>query len=192
MNPIFNLIWIQYRQRSSVVDGWGSITTPYGTYDCLRIKHEITETDSVQIDVTGTGIPIWFELPVPPSIEYEWISKNEFTPILSIRTTLGAVDETVTQIKYKDEYLGLDAGTHENTMSLKLGPNPVTEELFINGLNAHAKYQLISTEGKIIQSGNIIFQGEQTSLKLDGLKSGTYLIHITDGENQFAQRIIKQ
>jgi hypothetical protein len=77
-------------------------------------------------------------------------------------------------------------------MSIKLGPNPVTEELFINGLSADAEYQLISTEGKIIQSGNIIFQGEQTSLKLDGLKSGTYLIHITDGEKQFAQRIIKQ
>ena len=158
----------------------------------MRIKHEITETDSVQIDVTGTGIPIWFELPVPPSIEYEWISKNELTPILSIRTTLGAVDETVTQIKYKDEYLGLDAGIHENTMSIKLGPNPVTEELFINGLSTDAEYQLISTEGRIIQSGNIIFHGEQTSLKLDGLKPGTYLIHITDGEKQFTQRIIKQ
>ena len=192
LNPIFDLIWIQYIQRNSVVDGWGSITTPYGTFECLRIKHEITETDSVQIDVTGTGIPIWFELPVPPSIEYEWISKNELTPILSIRTTLGAVDETVTQIKYKDEYLGLDAGTHENTISLNLGPNPVTEDLFINGLSSDAAYQLISTEGKIIQSGNINFQGEQTSLRLEGLKSGTYLIHITDGEKQFAQRIIKQ
>ena len=51
---------------------------------------------------------------------------------------------------------------------------------------------LPSAEGKIIQSGNINFQGEQTSLRLEGLKSGTYLIHITDGEKRFAQRIIKQ
>ena len=87
--------------------------------------------------------------------------------------------------------MGLDAGIHENTISLKLGPNPVTEDLFIKGY-LDAAYQLISTEGKIIQSGNINFQGEQTSLRLDGLKSGTYLIHITNGEKQFAQRIIKQ
>ena len=71
---------------------------------------------------------------------------------------------------------------------------PKCESSFLGVLHIEedAAYQLISTEGKIIQSGNIICQGEQTSLKLDGLKSGTYLIHITDGEKRFIQRIIKQ
>ena len=31
MNPFYNGIWVQYRQRSSLVDGWGSITTPRNT-----------------------------------------------------------------------------------------------------------------------------------------------------------------
>ena len=70
-----------------------------------------------------------------------------------------------------------------------MGPNPVTEDLFINGLSSDAAYQLISTE---VKSFNVeTFQGEQSSLKLDGLKSGTYLIHITDGEKQL-HKILKQ
>ena len=139
MNPIFNLIWIQYRQRSSTVDGSGTVNTPYGSFDCLRVKHEITEIDSVFIDLTGT--PMWIELPVPPSVEYEWITKNELAPVLSIRTTNAGGNETVTQIKYRDIYLGLDAGINENTMNLKVGPNPVQNMLLINGLIEDAPYQ---------------------------------------------------
>ena len=53
MNPFYNGIWIQYKQRSSVVDGWGNIVTPYGSFDALRIDHFITETDSLFVDFVG-------------------------------------------------------------------------------------------------------------------------------------------
>ena len=189
LNPIFNLIWIQYRQRSSSVDGWGTITTPYGIFDCLRVKHEIAETDSVLIDFAGTGNPVWIELPVPPSIEYEWIAKDELAPILSIRTTNAGGNETVTQIKYRDIYLGLDAGVNENTLNLEVGPNPVNNILFINGLNEETPYQLLSLEGKVIQMGTV----NHMSAKIDvsELNTGIFLIHIGEGSQKFTKRIVK-
>jgi len=189
MNPIFNLIWIQYRQRSSSVDGWGTITTPFGSFDCLRVKHEITETDSVLIDFAGTGNPIWIELPVPPSVDYEWIAKNELAPILSIRTTNAGGNETVTQIKYRDIYLGLDAGINENTLNLKIGPNPVNNTLLINGLNEETPYQLLSLEGKVIQTGTMNHMNSK--IDVSELKTGIFLIHIGEGTQKFTKRIIK-
>ena len=189
MNPIFNLIWIQYRQRSSSVDGWGTITTPFGSFDCLRVKHEITETDSVLIDFAGTGNPIWIELPVPPSVDYEWIAKNELAPILSIRTTNAGGNETVTQIKYRDIYLGLDAGINENTLNLKIGPNPVNNTLLINGLNEETPYQLLSLEGKVIQTGTMNHMNAK--IDVSELKTGIFLIHIGEGTQKFTKRIIK-
>lgn len=189
LNPIFNLIWIQYRQRSSAVDGWGTITTPYGSFDCLRVKHEIAETDSVLIDFAGTGNPIWIELPVPPSVEYEWIAKNELAPILSIRTTNAGGNETVTQIKYRDIYLGLDAGINENTLSLKVGPNPVNNTVLINGLNEETPYQLLSLEGKVIQTGTVNHMNAK--IDVSELKTGIFLIHIGEGTQKFTKRMIK-
>jgi len=191
MNPIFNLIWIQYRQRSSSVDGWGTITTPYGIFDCLRVKHEITETDSVLIDFAGTGNPIWIELPVPPSVEYEWIAKNELAPILSIRTTNAGGNETVTQIKYRDIYLGLDAGINENTLNLKVGPNPAQNTLLINGLNEDMPYQLLSLEGKVIQKG-VVQNQMDSKIDVSELNTGIFLIHIGEGTRKFTKRIIIQ
>ena len=191
LNPIFNLIWIQYRQRSSSVDGWGTITTPYGIFDCLRVKHEITETDSVLIDFAGTGNPIWIELPVPASVEYEWIAKNELAPILSIRTTNAGGNETVTQIKYRDIYLGLDAGINENTLNLKVGPNPAQNTLWINGLNEDMPYQLVSLEGKVIQKG-VVQNQMDSKIDVSELNTGIFLIHIGEGTQKFTKRIIIQ
>ena len=194
MNPIFNLIWIQYRQRSSTVDGWGTVTTPYGSFDALRVKHEITELDSVFIDLTGT--PMWIELPVPLSVEYEWLSKNELAPILSIRISLAGGNETVTQIKYKDIYLGLDASITENTLQLNIGPNPVEDDLFINGLEGNAPYQIVTLEGKVIRSGivqdeNLVSNAGISRVDMRGLNTGIYLIHIGEGLQTFTQRIVK-
>ena len=191
MNPIFNLIWIQYRQRSSTVDGWGSISTPYGTFDCIRVKHEIAETDSVLIDFAGTGTPIWIELPVPPSVEYEWIAKNELAPVLSIRTTNAGGNETVTQIKYRDIYLGLDAGINENTLNLNVGPNPVENELMIKGLKGDEIFDICSLDGKVVLSGKLMNQGSFAQIDMSTLHTGAYLLHVGKGTKSFTQRIIK-
>ena len=141
------------------------------------------------IDFAGTGNPVWIELPVPPSIEYEWIAKDELAPILSIRTTNAGGNETVTQIKYRDIYLGLDAGVNENTLNLEVGPNPVNNILFINGLNEETPYQLLSLEGKVIQMGTV----NHMSAKIDvsELNTGIFLIHIGEGSQKFTKRIVK-
>ena len=47
LNPATDIKFIQHRQRNSVVDGWGSITTPLGTFNALRIRHDITENQRV-------------------------------------------------------------------------------------------------------------------------------------------------
>ena len=189
MNPIFNLIWIQYKQRSSTVDGWGTITTPYGTFEALRIKHEINEIDSVFIDLTGT--PSWFELPVPPSVEYEWISKDEIEPILNIRTSLTAGTETVTQVKYKDNYIATEVGIQENTLALSIEPNPFMDHLFITGLTNSMPYTLITSQGKVIQTGTLNPQNGDTRIQLNLIPKGNYLIHIGSGSEQYIQRIVK-
>lgn len=191
MNPIFNLIWIQYKQRNSIVDGWGTVTTPYGTFEALRIKHEINEIDSVLIDLTGTGTPIWFELPVPPSVQYEWIAKDEIEPVLSIRTSLAAGTETVNQVKYKDNYIATEVGITENTIALSVGPNPVKDQLLITGLTNSLPYTLITTEGKSIQSGTLNPQNGSDQIRLNNVPKGTYLIHIGNNTQKFIQRIVK-
>ena len=83
---------------------------------------------------------------MPPSIEYEWIAKDEIEPLLTIRTSLAAGTETVTQVNYKDNYITSEADIEENTITLSVGPNPVKDQLLITGLTNSLPYTLITSE----------------------------------------------
>ena len=83
--------------RINVVDGWGSLTTPYGTYNCIRVKSTVQETDTISITT-----PIAFSLPVSNNkTEYKWIANGQKIPILEIAVPTGTLGGTTT-IKYRD------------------------------------------------------------------------------------------
>ncbi len=83
-------------KRINVVDGWGALTTPYGTFDCIRVKSIVQETDTLKITT-----PIAFSLPVAHNkTEYKWIAKGKKTPILEISVATGT--GAATTIKYRD------------------------------------------------------------------------------------------
>lgn len=188
LNPIYNAIWIQYRTRNTEVDGYGSITTPYGTFDVLRIRHEIIESDSVFIDLFEGAE--WYELPVPVRYEYEWITKSEKEPILKVLTRLDASgEETVTGVLYKDNFLDLNAGIEESQNSVRIGPNPVINSVFVHGVAGSFDYQVIGMYGEVLQKGT---QHNDNAINFNKINPGTYLIVIDTLSGRTMQKIIKQ
>ncbi len=170
LNPVSNTIWRQYRQRYSTVDGWGSIITPYGTFNCLRIDHLIKETDSILVEVFGT--PIWAPITLPDSHEYEWIANGEKEPILRITTSIIAGNETVTKIEFKDnqQYVGIDELSNQFTIF----PNPASKILTIEGIQKTTSYTIISNDGKLVSSGEISPMNNQ--IQIDNIITGSYQI----------------
>src|SRR6185295_16658519 len=74
--------------RHNEADGWGSLTTPYGTFDVVRVKTTIMAHDSIYID---TLLNFGFAIDAPAEIDYKWIGKGQGEPLLQINTTLGGV-----------------------------------------------------------------------------------------------------
>ncbi|RMG72821.1 MAG: hypothetical protein D6722_04740, partial [Bacteroidetes bacterium] len=78
-----NLLYVEQEiNRRWEVDGWGTLTTPYGTYQTLRLVTDITGYDSVALDTIQIG------LPRPRQRLYEWWAQEEAVPLLAINTTL--------------------------------------------------------------------------------------------------------
>ncbi len=65
--------------RHSTVDGWGMLTTPYGTFQTLRVKSEVTVYDTVHIDSLGAGFSIDRVIN-----EYRWLANGQGVPVLQI------------------------------------------------------------------------------------------------------------
>jgi hypothetical protein len=96
------------RIRSSIVDGWGTLITPFGTFDALRVKTDLVQNDSIHLDSSGIGIPINRHI-----TEYKWLGKQQDEPLLQVNQEGG----TVTAI-YRDIYR-----QQANPMSVSLGPD---------------------------------------------------------------------
>jgi len=91
---------VQKGKRTNIVDGWGSIKTPYKTYtDVLRVKTIVDEIDSIVSSFGGTAFP-------RKQVVYKWLSADEKIPVLEITGTEALGVFTAQQIRFRDAYNG--------------------------------------------------------------------------------------
>lgn len=100
-----NLAFYGYSQdRSNDVDGWGTITTPAGTFDALRVHTTLAGRDSINLDNLGLG----FAIPRPLVHEYKWLSPGKRVPVLQINTTDLFGLQVITNVWFWDEPRSID------------------------------------------------------------------------------------
>jgi hypothetical protein len=118
------------QERISEVDGWGTLITPYGTFNTLRIKSEITGNDTLFADTLGFG----FSFPSQAITEYKWLADQSGIPILQINTTQGFLGTTITSVVYRDSirFTGIgddpDGGALDD---MSIYPNPGNGQLIV-------------------------------------------------------------
>ncbi len=88
----------QKRQRSSQPDAWGTIITPFGTFQAVRLVATITDHDSLAVSGNSQGLTL------PVTREYKWLAKGVHVPVLTITTTSVAGQEVVASVEYRDRY----------------------------------------------------------------------------------------
>ncbi len=107
---IANTVYTQ--TRVTTIDGWGQVTTPYGTFNVLRSKSEIYGNDSIYTIALNSGINI----PRSKVTEYKWIAKNEKVPVLQINTTTLFGIEIINSILFKDAKLNITIDSITGTL----------------------------------------------------------------------------
>jgi hypothetical protein len=112
----------QQRQRTNQPDAWGTLTTPFGTFQTVRLVTKLIDHDSIAIGgAAGQGVTL------PTRREYKWLAKTIHVPVLTITTNEVAGQEVITSIEYRDIYrrfvplAGCDAATQA---VLSAAPNP--------------------------------------------------------------------
>lgn len=110
------------RQRINRADAWGTLTTPFGTFQTLRVVTSLADHDSVALAGTpGQGFD------VPLTREYKWLAKGIHVPVLTVTTRALGGQEVITNVKYRDVYRRLiRLGTRDAATDAELAaaPNP--------------------------------------------------------------------
>ncbi len=67
------------RHRVNLVDGWGTVITPFGSFSSIRVRSMVTEYDSIYLDTVATGYGISRNY-----TEYKWLGDNKGLPLIEI------------------------------------------------------------------------------------------------------------
>lgn len=190
MSPMAEAEWVEHRTIDSEVDGWGVLSTPYNDYTVLRVRHDITQSDSILADLQGTGNPTWTAVPTMNMHEYEWWAKNEKHPVLKIITQEVFGFEVVQSIEYKDIYHPEVASIFENSIDFSIAPNPGNEQTTIKSETAIDNILLYSADGKVIQNNTGINALEFT-IDLSEVPVGVYLVEVQSAGQSQKSRLIR-
>ncbi|MBN1340141.1 MAG: T9SS type A sorting domain-containing protein [Bacteroidales bacterium] len=113
-----------WKKRVNYADGWGTLITPYGSFETVRVKSAIRQYDSVFIDSLGMGFPLFREYN-----EYKWLGHDFGVPLLEV------VDEALNPIvTYIDSVRSLITDVSRqavNEKGLRVYPNPATETFIV-------------------------------------------------------------
>ena len=83
--------------RTNVVDGWGSVSTPFGNFSSvLRMTTTLVENDSISI--VGEGLP----RVIRTSRELKWFDTSKKYPVLIVTQSFVANIWTTTKVEYLD------------------------------------------------------------------------------------------
>jgi hypothetical protein len=183
------------RSRSNNVDGWGTITTPYGTFNALRIRSIVNEFDSIYIDSLSVG----FGFQQPQTVEYKWMANGMGIPVLQINTIdVGGGVETISSIKYLDSIRPVNVTEIATLNQFEIAPNPIKNNALINLSfhNAtHLKVILLNIYGDVIAevankkvnagSHSIYFSKHALSLS-----AGIYLVDVYTSSGKETRKIV--
>ena len=171
--------------RTSRVDGWGTILTPYLLMptNCIRVRSEITEIDSVTFDTLSFGIP-------RVTVEYKYLVKGEHYPAVWATANVIGGAEIMTSVKYRDVYRAelnpnpaptAVQGVGAQKTDVSVYPNPA-----VNGkatLSVPESWKVFYAELFDTRSRSVATFSNTTALNMEQLPAGNYLLRVLSGGN---------
>lgn len=173
-------------RRTTTVDGWGTIVTPYTgstPVQVLRLRSVIVGEDSAQGLGMNIGIP-------RRQVEYKWMALGEHYPLLWVTSDNTTGTEIITSVRYRDIRRNIVTAL-ENTPTVQtfsLFPNPAQKVVQIVPPQGWAAYsvEVYSSTGTLVISERSV-----RSVAVDALAAGSYFVVLRSGAETAVARFQK-
>ena len=177
------------QKRVNNVDAWGSISTPAGTFDVLRVVSNIDRVDSFKSTIFTFGTP-------SNPVEYKWLAAGKKIPVLQINGNNVAGVFTKTNATFWGASSVATTNVNANLNSFTNYPNPVIENATISFTLKKATtvdVEVLSVTGEKVAHFHYKKQaGDFTeTLPLQTLKAGNYFISCKSETEMVSSKMIK-
>lgn len=158
------------KKRKNVVDGWGTLKTPYGTFEVLRVVSYLKIKDSIYYDAYNFGLAI-----NRTETEYKWLGKSKDIPLLKITKN----NFTISEIIYIDSArVSTNVDNTINTDDFLIYPNPAFDYIVFNSkIDNIFKIEIIDAMGKSMMIKEV---KNNNYIDIQSFQSGLYFVNIHD------------
>lgn len=166
---------------SAVVDGYGSLITPLGTFQAIRVKFTIDITDSIYINQFSFGT----QVSRPTETQYHWLAPEMKEPVLQINETAG----NITTIRYQDvpSPLSVQEITQGN---LSIYPNPAKEFFVIESPGVNGLIEIFDLSGRIVYTQQCNQNAEKIMVPVNQIERGNYIVRLSDTKQSWTSQLV--
>ena len=179
--------------RVDLVDAWGNLTTPAGTFEVLRQKRITTQEIIVEVQLPILG---WFDitnqLPIDQlgtnsSASYHFFSDTENTPIAVVYMD-SLSEDSVNRVEYKAPSGTVNTRDFSQLIELSVSPNPAPGVALLRGTLPAVGYRMrvVDASGRIMVHTGLVPSAEINE-RLE-LSRGTYYIGVYDANGLLVGR----
>ncbi len=172
--------FIHHVQNSLTADGWGVLQLPTGNYNnTLRVKCVELSTDSILLDLFGTGNYVMFGAPTVSQItHYRWFANGSASFLLNIDA-----DSAGTTATNADYLVNYSVGLYQHNrsaFSMQVSPNPASDKvhLVFPQTIQSALLKITDAQGKL--SDEIAVSQNDLWLDVNKYKEGWYFLSINN------------
>jgi len=167
--------WSRNIFRTNEVIGWGTLVLPDDSYEVLKVKTTINNTDSIYVDALNFGT----SLDQPQTVEYKWLSAEENAELLTITEILGQV----VSVRFRSDSTLLTSSHQIEPTAFKLFPNPSNGLVQIQSEESIQSVECLDAMGRLV---DFHFDFNNQTIDLSQLPKGIYYIKL----NMHAMRIL--
>ena len=178
------------QKRVNNVDAWGSITTPAGTFDVLRVVSNIQRVDSIITALFPFGLP-------SNIVEYKWLGAGKKLPVLQVNGNIAAGTFTPTTTTFWGQGPSALSPSVINHQSLVVYPNPAISNCAIDfelSEVANVDFYINDIQGKRVGEFHFAKQSagkHNEVLPIAQLLSGHYTITIKANNYVLTSKLLK-
>lgn len=155
------------QEREVLVEGWGTLILPGGSYEVLKVKMIVNATDSVYIESLGTGFPFV----QPEETIYQWLAIGQGEPLLQISQQVGFGYT----IRYRyDAAVSLE---EVDDIEFNIYPNPATDRITVKSAEQSVtRYVILDTNGHLVSQRSLDENELEIDIPVQNLSKGTYVL----------------
>ena len=171
-------------KKTAVVDAWGSLTTPLGTYNVIRSKETKITHDTV--DAFVHLLLSWqnIQMTADSTTTYTFWANGVGFPLVT-----ATMDSTgnVKSVQWLTTLPALGINEYSSSLNENVYPNPAQNEInFVADASKQKAIQLFDVAGRLINTVSIL--DEKTTISTSDFANGIYYYSIIGKDNSVLSR----